>query len=95
MGELTTFLARANDWNGHMDWGGGWWMIVWGTLMMGGLVLLGLYLVRSMPGSPMNDRGSETNPTDRAHTILAERYARGELTSEEYQERLANLKPPE
>jgi putative membrane protein len=33
-----------------------------------------------------------TAPTDRAREILAERYARGEITGEEYRERLDTLR---
>jgi hypothetical protein len=32
------------------------------------------------------------DPADRAREILAERYARGELTTEEYRERLEHLR---
>lgn len=84
-------LATINDgrWD-HMDgWGGGW-MWLWGIAMMALFVVLIVWLVRSTTGngapSPPND------PADRAREILAERYARGELTTEEYRERVEQLR---
>jgi putative membrane protein len=70
-------------------WAGGW-MWLWGTFMMVGVLIAVVWLVRSVttgrPTSPTADNG-----TERARAILAERYARGELTTEEYRERLEHL----
>ena len=85
-------LATINDdrWD-HMDgWGGGW-MWLWGIAMMALFVVLIVWLVRATTGigatsSPPKD------PADRAREILAERYARGELTTEEYRERVEQLR---
>jgi len=82
-----TLLAQTDDgWWGHMrGWGGGW-MWLWGTLMMltwVGLIAVAVWLVaRSLGGTRPN----------RAREILDERYARGELTTEEYRERLDGLR---
>ena len=75
------------------------WMWLWGLLALVGLVLLVLVIVRvatsgikrnnargATPGAP----GAGTKSAPRQ--ILDERYARGELTTEEYRERLAVLK---
>lgn len=83
-----SLMLLGNDGVGHMDgWGGGW-MWLWGLLMMVGVVLAVVWLVRSVArNQPLrSDAG-----TDRARAILAERYARGELTTEEYQERIDHL----
>lgn len=73
---------------GHMDgWGGGW-MWVWGTLMMVLTLLALVWLVRTVSG---RNGAAPPNHLDQARTILAERYARGELTTEEYRERLDHL----
>jgi putative membrane protein len=80
-------LANDHGW-GHMDgWGGGW-MWIWGAAMMLLVVLLVVWLVRSIAGS---SRPEPTDPSERARSILSERYARGELSTEEYRERLSEL----
>ena len=92
MSRFVGLLATINDdrWD-HMDgWGGGW-MWLWGIAMMALFVVLIVWLVRATAGggsasSPPRD------PTDRAREILAERYARGELTTEEYRERVDQLR---
>lgn len=91
---LAQILADSADWDGHMGWGGGWWMLVWGTVMMGGFVFLLAWALRSVGTTPTT--APPTEPAADAHlrsaqTILAERYASGELSSEEYRERLQNL----
>ena len=91
MTDLSTaaILADANGWNGHMGWGGNWWMAIWGTFMMVGLVVLVVWLVRSTAfggsSSPSGD------PTESARQILGERFARGEISTEDYRERLDEL----
>ena len=73
---------------GHMDgWGGGW-MWLWGALMMAIVAVTIVWFVRATASGP---RGSASFGSDRARAILAERYARGELTTEEYRERLDHL----
>ena len=77
---------------------GGVWMWVFGGLMMiGVVVLIGLAVwavvtattrgtgVRTAPES------SATGGRERTRQVLDERYARGEMTSEEYTERLHTL----
>jgi putative membrane protein len=62
-------------------------MIVY-PLFIGGMLALGLvWLARST-------RGEATPPasTDTPRQILAERYARGEITDDEYRARLATLR---
>lgn len=75
-----------------MGWG---WMF--GALVMVGVVLLVVLAVRAIGGG-VSSRPSDPRPTSgapsgprRAREVLDERYARGELTTEEYQERLRVL----
>ena len=63
------------------DWGHPWWplwLIFWAALIGTAVWLI----------SRRDRRG---DPLDRAREVLAERYARGELSGEEYRERLDEL----
>ena len=78
-------IADTDGW-GHMDgWGGGW-MWLWGTLMMFSWVAIILAAVWLA-----NRTRTDTSRPSTARTILDERYARGDLTTEEYRERLDHL----
>jgi putative membrane protein len=74
-------------------WGMGWgW--VFGVLLLLGLVVLIVVAVRALGGG-IGPRGSGRQPappgTGSARQVLDERYARGELRTEEYRERLRVL----
>lgn len=88
MNTLSVLAQRAGDddgWWGHMDgWGGGW-MWLWGTLMMLSWVAIIAAAVWFV------GRSRDGARTSRAREILDERYARGELTTEEYRERIEQL----
>ncbi|MES2094408.1 MAG: SHOCT domain-containing protein [Actinomycetota bacterium] len=70
--------------------GGGW---LFGLLIAGGVVLLIVLLVRLLGGGIRRGaRGRQfTHGSESARQLLEERYARGELTTEEYQERIRVL----
>jgi putative membrane protein len=84
---FTAFVVQP--YRDHMDgWDGGW-MWVWGSLMMIAFVAIVAVAVWAVL------RSTQTRPPasgDRAREILAERYARGELSAEEYHERLDALR---
>lgn len=66
------------------------WIV--GLLLLVGLVVLVVVLVKSFSGRSENNGGAGTGAASgRARQILEERYARGELGSEEYRERLRTL----
>ena len=74
---------------GSVD-GGGWWML-WGSIMMilfwGGIIALVVWVVQSLSNRPSGDAGSGGTGGAKGETpqeIAARRYARGEITSEEY-----------
>lgn len=76
-----------------MGWG---WMF--GGLVVLGVVLLVVLAVRAIgggvsrpPSAPGPGAGGPSGP-GRAREVLDERYARGELATEEYQERLRVLR---
>lgn len=91
---LVQLAAEREDWHGHMGWGGGWWMIVLSTAMMVIVVGSVLWLIGSGParrGPHVDDR--PVDPLDSARSVLAERYAAGDITLDEYRERMSNLSP--
>ena len=92
MGNLFSVLGapNADRWN-HMDgWSAGW-MGLWGVAMVALFVVLLVWLVRAASGKQRGATAPQSHPSDRAREILAERYARGELTTEEYRERSEQL----
>ena len=95
MSFVAQFLANSRSDFDHMNWGdGAWWMMLfWGPVLVIGLVALVVWMIRSTSGSGAG--GDSTvgrgDPLDGARKILAERYARGELDTEEYRERLQSL----
>lgn len=79
--------------------GGGGWMWVFGGLMMVGLlVLIGAVVWAVIAANNRANRGltapataPEAGGRGRTRQVLDERYARGEMSSEEYTERLHTL----
>ncbi|WP_372729923.1 hypothetical protein [Nocardioides sp.] len=88
-------LVDPERWD-HMNGMGAGWMWWWGLVVM--LVLLVVVVVaaalvaRSLGSQPSTARGGdESAPNQRAKALLAERYARGEIDTAEYRERLSEL----
>ena len=78
--------------------GGGAWMWVFGGLMMVGVVVLIGLAVWAVVHATSRGTGvrtaPESSPTggrERTRQVLDERYARGEMNSEDYAERLHTL----
>ncbi len=78
-------LADADGLDHMSGWDGGW-MWLWGVVAMVLFVVLIVWLVRASVGP------ATRVPADRARDILAERYAKGELTTQEYRERVSELR---
>ena len=78
MSAMQTLLANAGG-----DWDGGWW-IVWPLFWLA--VVAGVVWFFTRRRGPRGRDGG-----DRAREILAERFASGELSGDEYRERLAQL----
>ncbi|MFI0411722.1 SHOCT domain-containing protein [Actinomadura sp. 3N508] len=92
-------LAIADPGDGwrHMGNGGGsGWMWLWGTLMLlSCIVVIGVVAWLAVRAAAAGRVGTPSPPATgrgRAREILAERYARGEIGTEEYDERLAKLR---
>lgn len=74
------------------------WMWLWGVLAIVGLLLLVFVIVRIATGGIKNNDMSGSRPgvvdsvaRSAPRQILDERYAKGELTTEQYQERVTVL----
>ena len=70
--------------------GGGW---LFGLVIAAGVILLIILLVRFFGGGvKRDDRGEQdARGSGSARQLLDERYARGDLTTEEYRERIRVL----
>jgi putative membrane protein len=89
MGILATVATLVADRYGMMDGGSGW-MWFWGGLMLLlAVVVIGAVVWAVARTAPQT--APQPQPYDRARGILADRFARGEITSEEYQERAQHL----
>ena len=77
-------VLTADD--GWRDGDGPWWplRLIFTTLW----IVLVIFLVRWIIGR----RGGDRDDLHRARGVLAERYARGEITAAEYEERLERLR---
>ena len=79
---------------GMMD-GGGWWILLFGLLVLAGLVLLVIWAVRALSGHEKTGTGAPPAPPagshDEAIAIAKRRLASGEITPEQYQEIMKTL----
>jgi len=85
---LQVFADGAEE---HMGAWGGASMWVWGLAMMVLLVLLVVGLVRAGADGRRSEWQQPKDQSSSAHDILAERYAKGELSTREYRERTDHL----
>ncbi len=70
------------------------WMWLWGLLLLVGIALLELVAVRMFSGGSRGGTPGQPGPSaagSRARQILDGRFARGELTAEQYREQLKVL----
>ena len=75
-------------WNTAAPWGGEWWWV--GRLVM--LVFWIALIVLVIWWFRRSTLRREPSGIERARDILAERFARGEITAEEYHERLGQIR---
>ncbi len=86
MSALFPLIAQGGWGDGHMG-GWGWLAITAMAVMMGGM---GWMMWSMMRGTGSPGRSSAEDPVE----VLKARYARGELTTEEFQERLSTIEAP-
>jgi putative membrane protein len=79
-------LVHSAGWDQSGGWNGGWW--IWSPVMFLFWIAAVALIVWFVRRSSRHD----SSGIDRARGILAERYARDELSADEYRERLDNLK---
>jgi putative membrane protein len=76
--------------NWHYGWDWGWGHMIFGSLMMvlfwGGIIVAIVLAVRWI-GSESSHGATPTAPRNKALDILQERFARGEIDKEEFEER--------
>lgn len=79
--------AAASDHFGNWHYGWGWGHMIFGLLMMilfwGGIILAIIYVIRSTRSGAGSRQPPEKSPLD----ILNERFARGEIDKEEFEEK--------
>lgn len=87
---LSSLLLAQGDFDGHMDWDGGWWILMAiGMVLFWGLVIFGIvWIVREL-GSRREHQGRSDRGDPLA--ILDRRLAEGTISAEEYRERRAIL----
>jgi putative membrane protein len=83
MSAVFPLIAQGGFSDGHMA-GWGWLVIVAMAAMMGGM---GWMMRKMMRGTGSHGNGLPEDPVE----VLKTRYARGELTTEEFQERLRTI----
>ena len=84
-----------SDWHDN-GWGGGTWIAM--VLMMLAfwalIAVLVVYVVRSLGHRPADHDSAPGPPADQALRILDERFARGEIDADEYNQRRDVLRSP-
>lgn len=74
---------------GGMMGGNTWWgwlsMLLFWVLLVGGLVAVLIWAVRQITPAGDSERGAGSRPDD-ALEILKQRYARGEITAEQFEQ---------
>ena len=86
--------VQADNMGGSWHDGWGWGHMFFGSIMMvlfwGGLIILIVFAVRSMSAGSSRGGGGPASGS-RALDILEERYARGEIDHEEFEDRKRRL----
>ncbi|HUH06801.1 MAG TPA: SHOCT domain-containing protein [Egibacteraceae bacterium] len=84
---MLAILAQTQRWDGHMMWGwGSMWIVGVLSMLLVAAVIIGGVWAAASGGRRQPD------PAGRAREILNERYARGEISTDEYRERLEALR---
>lgn len=95
---FSSLLVAQGDFDGHMDWDGGWWILMAiGMVLFWGLVIFGIVWVARELGS-RREHHPHPGRVDDPMAILDRRLAEGTVSTEEYRQRkaiLSGASPPE
>lgn len=83
----TLALAQSGHWADGEPWDNGWWLVWRFSMLLLFVVVIGLVFWWARHSAWRH----QPSGTERARDILAERFARGEITAEEYRERLEQI----
>lgn len=87
----SAFAQGGDDrYYGHHMWDGGWWMFLgplWMIVFIAAIVAVVVLLVRWLGGASHGALHTQQPPTKSPVDILKERFARGEIDKEEFEER--------
>ena len=75
-------MMWTDGWGG---WVGGIMMVLMMLVFWGGLIALVVFLARGFGARPSQGEGKRSEPE--AREILADRFARGEISEDEYEQR--------
>ena len=77
-------------WDGWGGWGGGFWMLG-GLLLMIGVIVVLVWAVMTVSRGGRTSTGDPSRPTP--NEILRERFARGEISEQEFEQARKVLGP--
>ena len=77
-------------WDGWEGWGGGFWMLG-GLLLMIGVIIVVVWAVMTISRGGRMPTGDPTRPTP--NEIIRERFARGEISEQEFEQAKKVLGP--
>jgi len=80
-------IAQSGHWSDGEPWDNGWWLVWRFSMLLLFVVVIGFVFWWARRSSWRR----EPTGAERARDILAERFARGEISAEEYRERLEQI----
>ncbi len=92
LGMAPAMAQDSSRYYGHHTWDGGWWMVlgpVWMILVLAAVIAGVVLLLRWL--APPGQSGTDTAATKTPLDVLRERFARGEIDKEEFEERRRTL----
>lgn len=90
---LADFSGNPEDGHGHMmGWGDGGAMMLFGPVMMIGIVVVIVLIVVSLMQRKTHSNDGYGDAATSALALLNERYAKGDIDHEEYEERKRRIK---
>ncbi len=92
LGVMPAVAQESPRYYGHHMWDGGWWMVlgpVWMILVLAAVIAGVVLLLRWLSPTGQSETGGSVRETPL--DILRERFARGEIDKQEFEERRRTL----